>query len=67
MATEVLLAVLFAAVMHACYHAIIKLGDDKIAALGLIAAFETVVGAGLFIFLRERNLAQKESFSEPPP
>ena len=39
MATEVLLAVLFAAVMHACYHAIIKLGDDKIAALGLIAAF----------------------------
>jgi drug/metabolite transporter (DMT)-like permease len=51
MATEVLLAVLFAAVMHACYHAIIKLGDDKIAALGLIAAFETVVGAaGSLVF-----------------
>ena len=51
MATDVLFAVLFAAVMHACYHAIIKLGDDKIAALGLIAVFETIVGAaGSFVF-----------------
>ena len=45
MPTDVLLAVLFAALMHACYHAIIKLGDDKIASLGLIAVFETVYGA----------------------
>ena len=26
-----------------------------------------IVGAGLFIFLRERTLARRESFSEPPP
>ena len=26
-----------------------------------------IVGAGLFIFLRERTLARSESFSEPPP
>lgn len=26
-----------------------------------------IVGAGLFIFLRERRLARSESFSEPPP
>lgn len=51
MPTDVLLAVLFAALMHACYHAIIKLGDDKIASLGLIAVFETVYGAvGATIF-----------------
>lgn len=51
MPTEVLLAVLFAAFMHACYHAIIKMGDDKIAALGVIAVFEFLYGAvGSFIF-----------------
>lgn len=51
MTTQVLFAVLFAALMHACYHAIIKLGDDKIAALGVIAVFETLYGvAGSFIF-----------------
>lgn len=55
MPTDVLLAVLFAALMHACYHAIIKLGDDKIASLGLIAVFETVYGAvGATIFPRHR-------------
>ena len=26
-----------------------------------------IVGAGLFIFMRERTLARQESFSEPPP
>ena len=26
-----------------------------------------IIGAGLFIFLRERTLARRESFSEPPP
>ncbi len=51
MTTDVLFAVLFAALMHACYHAIIKLGDDKIAALGVIAGFETLYGIiGTFIF-----------------
>ena len=37
MPAEVLIAVLFGALMHACYHAIIKLGGDKIAGLCLIA------------------------------
>lgn len=51
MPTDVLFAVLFAALMHACYHAIIKLGDDKIASLGLIAIFEMSYGAiGASIF-----------------
>ena len=37
--------------MHACYHAIIKIGGDKIAALGVIAVFETVYGVvGAMIF-----------------
>ena len=32
------------------------------------AAYDAIiVGAGLFIFLRERTLARRESFSEPPP
>jgi hypothetical protein len=26
-----------------------------------------IVAAGLFIFLRERTLARRASFSEPPP
>jgi hypothetical protein len=26
-----------------------------------------IIGAGLFIFLRERRLARRASFSEPPP
>jgi drug/metabolite transporter (DMT)-like permease len=51
MPADVLLAVLFAAVMHACYHAIIKLGDDKIAAVAVIAVFEALYGmAGSFVF-----------------
>ncbi len=51
MPTDVLLAVLFAAFMHACYHAIIKAGDDKIVALGLIAVFEAGFGAaGSLVF-----------------
>ena len=51
MPPEVLAAVLFAAVMHACYHAIIKIGDDKFAALGVIAVFEVAYGiVGSFVF-----------------
>lgn len=51
MPTEVLLAILFAALMHAAYHAIIKLGDDKVAGLAIIALFETVYGVvGSLIF-----------------
>jgi drug/metabolite transporter (DMT)-like permease len=51
MPPEVLFAVLFGAVMHACYHAIIKMGDDKVAAVGVIAVFETLYGAvGSLVF-----------------
>lgn len=47
MPSEVLFAVLFAAMMHAAYHAMIKMGGDKIASLGVIAVFETLYGAVL--------------------
>lgn len=51
MPADVLIAVLFGALMHACYHAIIKLGGDKIAGLCLIALFETAFGAaGAMVF-----------------
>jgi drug/metabolite transporter (DMT)-like permease len=51
MPPEVLAAVLFGAVMHACYHAIIKMGDDKVASVAVIAVFETLCGAvGSMIF-----------------
>ena len=33
----------------------------------MLAGAAIIVGAGLFIFLRERTLARSESFSEPPP
>jgi len=51
MSVGVLLAVLFAAMMHAVYHAIVKTGGDKIAAIGCIATFEVIYGAiGSMIF-----------------
>lgn len=44
-------AVLFAAMMHAIYHAIVKTGADKVAAVGTIAIFEVIFGAiGSMIF-----------------
>jgi drug/metabolite transporter (DMT)-like permease len=33
----------------------------------MLAGGAIIIGAGLFIFLRERTLARRESFSEPPP
>lgn len=33
----------------------------------MMAGSAIIIGAGLFIFLRERRLARRESFSEPPP
>jgi len=33
----------------------------------MLAGAAIIIGAGLFIFLRERQLARRASFSEPPP
>jgi drug/metabolite transporter (DMT)-like permease len=33
----------------------------------MLAGGAIIIGAGLFIFMRERRLARHESFSEPPP
>jgi drug/metabolite transporter (DMT)-like permease len=33
----------------------------------MVAGAAIIIGAGLFIFLRERRLARRASFSEPPP
>lgn len=33
----------------------------------MLAGAAIIIGAGLFIFLRERRLARRASFSEPPP
>jgi drug/metabolite transporter (DMT)-like permease len=35
--------------------------------LWMLAGAAIIIGAGLFIFLRERALARRASFSEPPP
>lgn len=51
MSTEIFLAVLGAAAMHAAYHAMIKLGEDKVASLGVIAVFEFLYGlVGTMVF-----------------
>ena len=33
----------------------------------MLSGAAIIIGAGLFIFLRERRLARRASFSEPPP
>ena len=33
----------------------------------MLAGAAIIIGAGSFIFLRERALARRASFSEPPP
>jgi drug/metabolite transporter (DMT)-like permease len=33
----------------------------------MLSGAAIIIGAGLFIFLRERRLTRRASFSEPPP
>ncbi len=48
-----------------CCSAIVVFGDVPDGFM--LAGAAIIIGAGLFIFLRERSLARRASFSEPPP